>query len=549
MGSLRFLQEYPLRLAAVTTDQVRQAALRYLRPTRKCVVELRRPTLRIKPVVTAVAPPASSPSVTSANGVNRMMEQSRHSKAYAAVLDEILATPLHLPAAPQVGKEVQRIVLPSGITLFLLEDQTRPQVTLDFVWLGGINSAPIRDLDAYQLGAGILSSAGTETRSPEELSERKRELGMSFVFSFGSTTSEAALFSPAQTFDASYDLAMEILMRPRLGERRLCQRKISVLDSMRARSETLGSGAGHVLHHVLAAEHPRLGYVPGKWRLLLTTWPYHIRRLWHRYLGRDNLYIAAVGNVQKQTLINKIESTLGRWRLAEDSQRVFLARPPVIAKGAFLVRKSLPGAAVILAHQIPIDRTASEQEHAALRMLQAILGRSDLQSRLHRRLRAQEGLTYGVSMSLEHEGRPGVPGQVTVSYQTKTGQVFRSIVCVLEELERLRTQDVSPAELKEQQERWRNQLAISYSDRTASVQRIMSHELADRPSDFDQRVLAAIEQVTPADIRRVAQKYIHPELLTVALFGTLSPEEEAQIKVRFGLKILTSRTVFRGGYD
>ena len=37
--------------------------------------------------------------------------------------------------------------------------------------------------------------------------------------------------------------------------------------------------------------------------------------------------------------------------------------------------------------------------------------------------------------------------------------------------------------------------------------------------------------------------------LTIALFGSLLPEEEAQIKARFGLRVLGWKQVFKGGYE
>src|SRR5262249_14312989 len=150
---------------------------------------------------------------------------------------------------------------------FLREDHSVPTVSLAFAWRGGIDSAPLGDLDAYFLAGPLLHSSGTSGMSMEALADRKKELGMSFEIWLGSTQSGASLSAPTQTFAQSYELAMDILMHPRIGESAVWRQKFRFVGRMEERSERLGAGAAQVFAHVLFGNHPRLGYVPGKWRL------------------------------------------------------------------------------------------------------------------------------------------------------------------------------------------------------------------------------------------------------------------------------------------
>ena len=50
------------------------------------------------------------------------------------------------------------------------------------------------------------------------------------------------------------------------------------------------------------------------------------------------------------------------------------------------------------------------KDHAAIEILNDILGGSGFRSRLMERLRSDEGLTYGIYSFIAHQGRPGVPG-------------------------------------------------------------------------------------------------------------------------------------------
>ncbi|MGC3959901.1 MAG: insulinase family protein [Verrucomicrobiota bacterium] len=542
-GDTSALHDYPRRIASVTAVEVQEVARRYLRADHKNVAELRRPAKNAPSVVAAAGPVAATKSAVKAAA------EKPQSAAFTAALAELQAAPVPAGRSPTVGKEIERIVLPSGITLFLQEDHSKPAVSLHFAWRGGVNSAPLKDLAAYQVASSLLSHGGTTRLSAAALQERERELGMRFDISLGETLSEAKFFAPAQSFAAAYDVALDVLKSPRIGEFSTWGAKFGYLSTMRMRGENLESGANQVASHVLAGDDPRLGYVPGKWQLLLTTWPYQVRRLWRRYLGRDNLYIAAVGDFDKRALAARIESTLGAWRRAEDSRRVDLVRPVRTFPGAFLVRRAVPGVAVTLVQQLAVDRTAPEADHAALAVLKNLLDSGDLQSRLMARLRQEEGLTYSIGAALAHEGRPGVPGQLRIEYQTRSARVLRSIDCVLQELERLRTVAVSQAEIDAQLQRRNSYLPFHYASPAANVSRIMLYELEDRPWDYDRQKLAAMAQVTPAEVLRVAQKYLHPAALTIALFGTLTPEEEAQLKSRFALRVLDRKQVFKGGYE
>jgi hypothetical protein len=77
----------------------------------------------------------------------------------------------------------------------------------------------------------------------------------------------------------------------------------------------------------------------------------------------------------------------------------------------------------------------------------------------------------------------------------------------------------------------------------------MATELDDRPYDYDRRLLEAVQKVTPKDVKRVAEKYLAPGNLTIAVFGALTDEDRKTLDERFGVTVLLRKTVFKGGYE
>jgi zinc protease len=138
---------------------------------------------------------------------------------------------------------------------------------------------------------------------------------------------------------------------------------------------------------------------------------------------------------------------------------------------------------------------------------------------------------------------------VGISYQTRKDAVARSIDSVTEEFRKIIETEVSGAEIEEQIEAWRNRFVFRYTNDFYSVARLMANELDDRPYDFDRRELAAVQKVTVADVQRVAKKYLAPENLTMAVYGTPAEDDLASLGKAHTVTILARDEVFKGGFE
>ena len=540
-GTPDYLYEYEARVNAVTTAEVQAAAKKYLLPGRKSAVEVRK-------IPGASGAPSGPEEDTHHRGGGPGERGAKHSKGFEESMALIRnAKPLTL-RIPEIGKEVDRVVLPCGVTVFVREDHSAPSVDMQFVWLGGANTTPVSELAPFDLASQLLTEGGTEDLDPIALEERKERLGMSFGLYVGDTQSGASFWSLKRNFSDSFALAMDILMRPRLDRKRLQTIRGQYIDDMRRRYDYPGYGVYLVQNHVINGDHPRLGYQASKKEIQAVT-PEAIGKIARRYMGRDNLYVTAVGDFDKKEILDLIQKTFASWRVAGDKKREFITRDPVIRPGVYLVEKEVSAPAVGVTHQIAVDRRAPMEDHAAIEILNDILGGSGFRSRLMERLRSDEGLTYGIYSYITHDGRPGVPGQIVSSYETKKVSVARSIGSVMEEFQKMAEGKVSQAEVQEQIDAWRNRFVFQFTNEFYSVSRLMEQELDDRPYDYDRQLLDAVQKVTPADVERVAKKYLKPENLTISVFGVLTDEDRKTLDGKYKVTVLPREEVFRGGYD
>jgi len=537
-GGLAYMTEYERRMIAVTAADVQGVAKKYLQPGRACVVELRK---------VPGAGKTESGADTSHGKTTEGPRGGEHSTGFAGVMKMIReAAPIELKI-PQIGKDVDRVVLPSGVTVFVKEDPTAPSVSMRFSWNGGFNSIPVEDLAPFELAGDLLNEGGTQSLDPIALTERKEALGMRFSIGIGDTSIWGSFWSLKRNFKEAFDLATDVIMRPRFDEERLKTLKGQYVDQMRRRWDYPSSGAWMIQWKVLDGDHPRLGRVVTRAEIEKVT-PDQCRKAWRRFVGRDNLFLTVVGDFDKKQVLEIIEAKFRDFQKAEDKHRVWITRDPVFRPGVFVVEKDLPQLAVCLSGHLPVDRTAPAADHAALEIFNNILGGS-FRSRLMERLRTDEGLTYGIYSYLVHENRPTGPGEMGISFQTKQSSVARSVGITLAELRKIADAGVTLAEVDEQIESWRNQFVFKFTDDFYSVGRLMSYELDDRPYDWDSRQLQAVQRGTPEEVQRVANRYLDLAKLTIAVFGTPTDADRKTLADTYGLKVLTREDVFQGGYE
>jgi zinc protease len=138
-------------------------------------------------------------------------------------------------------------------------------------------------------------------------------------------------------------------------------------------------------------------------------------------------------------------------------------------------------------------------------------------SRLFVSIRTRQGLAYsvggGVSAAFDHLG-------IThFAMGTKSGSTAAGIDALRKEMDKLINGTVKADELKRAKDSILNSFIFEFDSKEKVLAERMRYEFYGFPPDFLERYRTGIEKVTPADIDRVARKYIHPEKMAVLVVG------------------------------
>ena len=163
-------------------------------------------------------------------------------------------------------------------------------------------------------------------------------------------------------------------------------------------------------------------------------------------------------------------------------------------------------------------------DYYALQVMNRILG-GHIQSRLSHNIRETKGWSYGVGSSFAFGKGPGAfrAGGEIVSAKTDS-----ALIEFVKELEGVRGgRPFTPDEIAEAKEALVQRLPQSFASVDALAGAITTLYTFGLPMDYYQTYAAKIAAVTPADLDRVARRYVDLDHLAIVIVGDRATIEPA----------------------
>jgi hypothetical protein len=122
-----------------------------------------------------------------------------------------------------------------------------------------------------------------------------------------------------------------------------------------------------------------------------------------------------------------------------------------------------------------------------------------------------------------------------ISGSTQSAHTVDTLKAVGEELDKIRTAEVTDAELQTAKDTVLNGFVFNFDRPSKTINRLMIYQYFGYPKDFIFQYQKAIAAVTKADILRVAQAYFQPKNLTYVAVG--NPKDFGPPLASLGLKV------------
>lgn len=418
--------------------------------------------------------------------------------------------------------DIQPIVLPNGLTLLIKEDHSAPVVSIQ-AWVG---TGSIHE--GEWLGSGVshflehMLFKGTKKRTPQQITQEIQDEGgyVNAYTSFDRTVYwvDVPTLGAHRVIDVLSDIVMNSILDKEefVREQEVIRREYAMVqdDPDRVNSQDLFTLAYR--------EHPYKYPIIGQLDLFnqLTR-----EDLWKYYKSRyvpNNITFVIVGDVKADEVHAQIEKLFAEYP-AHTLAPVYIPHEPTQG-GQRVWNLKFPTELSRISGSWHIPEI-THPDIPALDVLATVFGTGH-SSRLHRHVRDELKLVHSVYSFIYTPAQTGTIGFEALADYPKRAEAERAILKVLAQIQ---SDGILPSELLKAQKTILSHQLDSLVTMRGQANDYGINWLLTGNLNFSRDYLLAIQRVTCEDVQRVANRYLKPELLSLA---TLDPIEDSAEAIR-----------------
>ena len=427
---------------------------------------------------------------------------------------------------------VRKTILDNGLTILIREDHSAPVVSAQAWCRAGSTT------EGKYLGAGIshvlehMLFKGTATRGVGAIPHDVERAGgdMNAYTSFDQTVYHIDL--PSENWQIAVDILADCMMNATIPGAELLKEKQVILREMAMNVDDPGRRATLLLWRTAFTTHPYRFPVIGYPDIYNRITRDDVVGYYKKMYMPNNLIFVIVGDINATVVEARLRELTKDFKMNAVEPAIVPVEPPQVT-----LRERHEDAPVQLTHldlawHVP---AATNPDVPALDVLAIIAGHGR-SSRLYREVQQKLGLVHTTGAG---NYTPGCPGIFNADATTDPAKRDAAIAAIRAELRKLQDQ---PVTVEECQKAIKLSVSGHYSSlKTMSGQAadIGSNELLVGDPNYSEKYLVALRQVTPADVQRVAKKYLTDDNLTITSLdptGTNVKPESAAV-VQAGIEI------------
>jgi zinc protease len=419
------------------------------------------------------------------------------------------------PLPPFHPKEPKRIELPNGMVIFLQEDHELPLIDGSARIRGGSRSEASHKAGMIDIYGEVWRTGGTKAQTGDQLDDFL-EVRAAKVETDGSADSTTINWSCLkQDFDDVFKVFNDLLREPEFRADKLDLAQREMFDAISRRNDDVSQ--------IAARESTKLAY--GSQNPYARVAEYAtvaaVTRQdlvdWHKaHVYPNNIILGVVGDFDSGQMESKLRQAFGSWAkgpaVKEPENKIDPAKP-----GYYFVAKTDVNQSSI--RMVEPGTTRKNPDYYAIQVFNEAFG-GGFSARLVQQLRTAKGLAYGVGggigTAFDHLGI------TRLSMGTKSESTVEAIQGLYGEIDRLAKEPLTDEEIQRAKDSILNSFVFNFDSPEKVLRERMAYEYYGYPPDFLERFRAGVEKVTPADVARVAAKYLHKEQLAVLVVGNAS---------------------------
>ena len=435
------------------------------------------------------------------------------------LLPSLAAGPKHydeltFPALPELKlPKYTRFELKNGIRVYLMEDKELPLVGGNALFRTGDRFEPIDKIGLATLTGEVMRTGGTNKHSSDELNQLLERRAAAVETGISATAGSASFSALAEDLEPVFDLFAEVIQEPIFAPEKLDLSKQQHQGAIARRNDNPNEIVSREFQKLIyGSRSPYARTV--EYKTLANITREDLVGFYQKYFHPKNTILGISGDFDTATMRKKIEEKFSNWQPSQSAEVPQLPTvSPADRGGVFLVNQpQLSQSYVQMGH---LGGMLNSPDYGALDVMNGVL--NGFGGRLFNNVRSRQGLAYTVYAAWSP--RFDYPGMFLAGGQTRSNATVPFIKSILAEIDRIRTEAITPEELAFAKESKINSFIFNFEDPSQTLSRLMRYEYYGYPDDFIFRYRRSIESATIADVQRVAKTYLKPENLVTLVVG------------------------------
>ncbi len=436
-------------------------------------------------------------------------------------------TPGAGPASKLILPAPLTFKLANGLSVLLVERHELPVLAASVFVLAGAEHNPADKPGLAGFTADMLDE-GTARRSTLKIAEDADQIGASLTSVGVIDAAHVDIRTLSRNTDAALDLLSDVALHPAFDAKELERVRKQRLTSLLQESDSPGTLANKAMLRVIYGEQHPYGYLAlGTEASVKGFTRADLAQFWSAHYRPNQAALVVAGDITAAQLRPLAEKYFGAWQGTAQPARLPAASMASSRRVVIVDKPGSPQTQVRIGH-LGVPR--STPDYPQLEVMNTMLG-GLFSSRINMNLREEHGYTYGAgSVFRYYRG----PGPFYAAGGIRTDVTAPAIQEIFKELDRMRTTQLSPQELKMSKDFMARSLPGDFETSPRVVDSIAQIFVYNLPANYYATLPDRVATVTAEDVQRVAQQYLQPEKMTVVAVGDRAKIEPELKKLALG---------------
>ena len=414
-------------------------------------------------------------------------------------------------ALPANAMKIQKVTSKNGIEAWLVEDHSRPIMSMQFAFAGGATQDPADKPGVATFVSGMLDE-GSGNLDSEAFQNRLEDLAAKFSVNASNDHMTVTFQSLTGNRAESVKLLQTAITSPHFAPADVERIREQIVGNLKQEEKDPNKAATNEWFKLAFGGHAYGRPVGGTLESAAAITAADLHDYVKKNFARDNLKTAVVGDINAEQLGEMLDFVFGglpekstlapvaevSWDKTSKQRVVQMPNPQSVVQFGFEGLKR------------------NDPDFIPAYILNYVVGGGGFSSKLMHEVREKRGLAYSVYTYLYPLDHAGI---FLGGVATENKSVGKSMELIRAELEQVAREGLSDNELRTAKDYLIGSFALRFDTSAKIAQQLLAIQLDNLGIDYIDRRNGQVEAITVDDIKRVAKRLMEPKNLIVTVAG------------------------------